>query len=163
MPDAAGRGPGKFDSRFNGFGPGIGKEYLVEMRHECQQALGQNTGKCRHAHLHKVGQLAVKHGIEGFANRRVITPNAEHAPAAQQIEILLAVLVVQILPDTTLIPLVEADSLEHMHHLFVEMARMQLIALDLPLGDELLDVKAHSPPPKRDADRRPTKNEFLRS
>ena len=40
---------------------------------------------------------------------------------------------------------------------------MKLVAFGLPIGDELLDVKAHPPTPKRDADRRPTNNEFLRS
>ena len=40
---AAGRGAGKFYSSFNGFCAGIGKKYLVEMRHEFEQALGQKT------------------------------------------------------------------------------------------------------------------------
>jgi hypothetical protein len=40
---AAGRGAGKFYSRFNGFCAGIGKEDFVEMGHKFEQALGQNT------------------------------------------------------------------------------------------------------------------------
>ncbi|MGB6287411.1 MAG: hypothetical protein WBG18_23850 [Xanthobacteraceae bacterium] len=45
-----------------------------------------------------------------------------------------------------LIALVEANGLEHMDHLFIEMARMQLVALDLTRSDELFDVNTHAPP-----------------
>jgi hypothetical protein len=33
-----------------------------------------------------------------------------------------------------------------MDHLFIEMARMQLVALDLTRSDELFDVNTHTPP-----------------
>ena len=46
----------------------------------------------------------------------------------------------------TLIALVETNGLEHMDHLLIEMARMELVALGLPLGDEPFDVRTHSPP-----------------
>ena len=141
-----GRGAREFDSRLNGFRPGIGEEHLVEVGHECQQALGQETRQCRHTHLHQIGQLAVEHGLERFGHRRVITADGEHAPPGEQIEIPLAVLVVQILAGTTLVALIEPNGFEHMHHLLIEMACMQLVALDLPLGDKSLDIKAHSPP-----------------
>ena len=79
----------------------------------------------------------------------MITPDGEHAPSAEQIEIPLALLVIQILPDATLIALVETNGLEHMDHLLIEMARMQLIALGLPLGDEPFDVKNSFATPNR--------------
>jgi hypothetical protein len=74
----------------------------------------------------------------------VITSYGEHTPPTQKVEIFLSVLVVQILPYTALISFIEANSLEHMDHLLIEMAGVQLVALDLSLGDELSDVKTHS-------------------
>ena len=50
------------------------------------------------------------------------------------------------LPYTALVSLIEANCLEHMDHLSIEMARVQLITLDLPLSDELFDFKTHLPP-----------------
>ncbi len=74
----------------------------------------------------------------------MITSDGEHAPATQKVEIPLAVLIVQILPGTALVSLIETNGLEHMDHLLIEMAGVQLVALDLPLGDEFSDVKTHS-------------------
>ena len=141
---AAGRDTGKFDRRLDGLGPGIGEEHLVQIRHKPQQALGQNAGENRYVHLHEIGQFAVEHGIESVANCRMITPDGEHTPPAQKVEILRALLVVQILPDAALVSLIEPNGPEHMDHLLVEMARVQLVSLDFPLGDELSDVKTHA-------------------
>ena len=76
----------------------------------------------------------------------MIAANGEHAPSTEQVEIPVALLVVQILPYAPLIALIETDGLEHMDHLFIKMARMQLVALDLTRSDELFDVNTHTPP-----------------
>ena len=142
----AGRRAREFDGCLDGFGAGIGEKYFVEVGHERQQALRQDTRQRRHTHLQQIGQFVVEYGLERLGYRRVIAPDSKHSPAAQQVQIPFTMLVIQILPDTTLVALIEPNGFEHMHHLLVEMACMQLVALDLPLGDKSLDIKAHSPP-----------------
>jgi hypothetical protein len=50
------------------------------------------------------------------------------------------------LPYAALIALIETDGLEHLDYLFIKMARMQLVTLDLTRSDELFDVNIHAPP-----------------
>ena len=73
----------------------------------------------------------------------VIAADRKHTPSAQEIEILLAMRIVQILAGPAAIPLVETDRLEDAHHLLVEMTGMQRIALGLPRSKQVGDVEAH--------------------
>src|SRR5262249_51795797 len=106
----------------------------------------QNSGQCGHAHLDKVRQFTLEHRRQRLTNRRVIAPDGEHTPSAEQIEIPVATLVVEILPDAALVALVEADGFEQVDHLFVEMVSVKLIALRFAAGNESLDVNTHGPP-----------------
>ena len=153
MGDAgpAGRGAREFDRGFNAFGAGIGEERLFEMRHAREQALGQNARQRRDIHLNEVGKFAVEHLPQRVVHARIAAPDGEHAESAQQVEIFGALPVPQILalaPDEAC---VEADGLEHPHHLLVQMARVQPITFGFALSEQGFDVNAHFnlPPPGR--------------
>jgi hypothetical protein len=73
---AAGRGAGKFDSRFNRLGAGIGEEHFVEMRPRRQADARPDSGQGGHAHLHEVRQFALEHRRQCLTNRRVIATTA---------------------------------------------------------------------------------------
>ena len=74
----------------------------------------------------------------------MIAAEREHAPPAQQIEILPALTVVEILTFASLICAVESDRLEHPHHLFVKMTGVQRVTICLRFSEEAIDFKAHS-------------------
>lgn len=92
------------------------------MGHIPQQALGQYAGQRGYVHLDKVWEVAVEHLLKGIADRGVIAPDREDAPAAQEVEVSLAVPVFEVLPACPLVCLVEADGPEHPDHLLVEGA-----------------------------------------
>ena len=74
----------------------------------------------------------------------MIAPDGEDAPAAQEVEVSLAVPVVEVLSACPPVCLVEADGLEHPDHLLVEMARMQGIALRLTVSEKVRDLEGRS-------------------
>src|SRR5260370_41806876 len=84
----------------------------------------------------------------------MIAADREHAPPAQQVEVAFAVLVEQVLTASGTEADVEADGLEHAHHLPVEMARMQRGALRFPLGEQRRGVQGHASLPPRPATHR---------
>ena len=88
----------EFDRCFDRLGAGIGEEDLVEIGREREQPLGQQAGKDRQVHLHEIGQIAVEHAVQGFAQPRMVAADREDAPAAEEIEIAVAGAVVEILP-----------------------------------------------------------------
>ena len=79
----AGGAAGELDRGFDAFRAGIGKEHLVQIGHEFQQAFGQHAGQRRNVELHEVGQVAVEHALQGLAQRRMIPANRKNAKTAQ--------------------------------------------------------------------------------
>ena len=108
-----------------------------------QEALGQDTGEGGDVQLNKIGKVPVEQLLERIAHGRVITTDCEHAPAAQQVEILLPLTIEQVLTSASLIGPVESDRSQQSHHLFIEVAGMQAVTFLLPLGEEMGDVQAH--------------------
>ena len=133
-PRPAGGRTREFDRRFDCLGAGIGEKDLVEMRRERQQPLGQQARKDRQIHLDEIGQIAVDHAVQGFAQPRMVAADREDAEAAEQIEIAVAGAVVEILSGAAAKADVEADRVQDAHHHVVHVAGMQAIALRLALG-----------------------------
>ena len=112
--------------------PELAKNTFSRIRHLPQQPFGQNAGQRRDVHLHEIWQVAVENVLQRIAHARIVAAEREDAKAAQQIEITVAGPVEKILAAAGLEADVEADGLEHPHHLLVEMARVQRVALCFP-------------------------------
>ena len=125
---------------FHGLGAGVGEEHLVEIGDVRQQPLGEDAGERRHIELHEIGQFAVEHAFKRIAQRRMVAPDAEHAEAAQQVEIARARGIEQILTGAATELDVIADRPQHADHLLVEMAAVHVIAVGLPLGEHRGDA-----------------------
>src|SRR5262245_7391048 len=74
----------------------------------------------------------------------MIAAEREHAPPAQQIEVLQALPIIEVLALAALICPVEPDCSQHANHLFVQIARVQRIALRFRFSEKLVDFNAHS-------------------
>ena len=131
----------ELDRRLDRLGAGIGEKHLVQIWHMFQQPLGQNAGERRHVDLHEIGQIGVEHALQRLAQRRMVAADRKHAEAAQQVEILVAGAVVEVLALALLEPDVIADGLQHADDLLVQMARMHGAALCLALREHLGNVK----------------------
>jgi hypothetical protein len=80
---ASGCAAGELDGGLNGFGAGIGKEYLVQIWNMLEQALGQHTGERRNVKLHQIGQVGIEDALQGSAERRMVAANRKNAKTTQ--------------------------------------------------------------------------------
>ncbi len=72
----------------------------------------------------------------------MIAPDREHAVAAQEVEIFVALAVEQILSGAAAEPNIISNRAEDANHLLVEMARMNLVSVGFVLRIEVRDVHA---------------------
>src|ERR1700689_3837422 len=126
---AVGGAAREFDRSLDALGAGVGKKHLVEIRHVFEQPLGMHARKGRDVELHQIGQVAVEHALERFAQRRMIAANRKNAEPAQQVEITRTVAIEQILALTLLKTDIVADRLQDAYELLVEMTSMHGTAL----------------------------------
>src|SRR5205807_5584046 len=108
---------------------GVGKKNLVEMRDEREQPVGQKARERRDIHLYQVRQISVDHASQRGADRRMVAPDREYSKAAQQVEIALALAVVEILAASLAKADVIPDGLENANHLLVEATSVQVKAV----------------------------------
>ena len=89
--------------------------------------------------------------LQRVAHARMVASEREHAASAQQVEIFRAARSHRYWPRPRPEAHIEADGLEHAHHLLVQVARVQRIAFGFALGEQRFDVNAHFnlPPPGR--------------
>ena len=94
---ALGGSAGKFQGTFDGFGSGIAKEAGIAGRAEFfDESFSEETGENRAVHLHHVGEVEFKDVTNGFLNRGMITADVENAVAAEEVEVVLAVEIVEV-------------------------------------------------------------------
>ena len=86
-----------FDGSLDGLRARIREEHLVEIGHAAKQPLGEHAGERGNVHLHEIGQIAVEDALERIAHDGMVAADREDAKAAEQIEIPIAVPIVQIL------------------------------------------------------------------
>ena len=120
----------------------IGEDHPVEPGRIVQQPLGQDAGQRRNVHLHKVGKIAREDARQRVAKAGMVAADAEHAPAAQQIEVTRARAVKQVLTGAAAKAEIVADGTQHAYHRLVHMARMQCVALRLAFREQRGDVAA---------------------
>jgi hypothetical protein len=123
---------------------GIGEENIVQGRHVAQQPLGQHAGENGNIHLHEIGQIGIEHGLQRAAYAGMVAAQRENTEAAQKIEILPVLAVIEIGTLAAFEADIIADGLQHAHHLLVQMPGMQPVALRFPLRNNSRDV--HSSP-----------------
>src|SRR5262249_47955394 len=140
---AAGSGAGKFQRSFNRLCPGVGEENLFEVRDITQQPLSKNASQCRYVHLDEIWKIAVENLLKRVAHEGVIAPECKDTPPTQQIEILQALAIIQILAGPPLVAPVESDRFQHANHLFVQMAGVQRVAIGFRFREEALDIPTH--------------------
>jgi hypothetical protein len=74
----------------------------------------------------------------------VVATHRKHAEAREQVEILIALVVVEIGTTRAHVVPVEADRLEHAHVLRIEVALVQIELLALSLADQIQDALRHA-------------------
>ena len=145
----------QLDRRLDRLGPRVAEEDALLPRHARDELLGQHPRQRRDVHLHGVGEIGGQHVGERALDRRVIAPDGEDAEPGEQIEVALPLAVVEVGPLGAHVVAIEADRLEHLDHLRVQVL---LVQRELLAGARLQRVEdpavvLHAAPPRGRAGR----------
>ena len=139
---ALGGGAGKFQGTFDGFGSGIAKEAGIAGRAEFfDESFSEETGENGAVHLHHVGKVEFKNVTNGFLNRGMITADVENAVAAEEVEVVLAVEVVEIGTLCAGIDLIESDRTLNFYERAIDVLVVEVVVLAQSGEDRVFEVK----------------------
>ncbi len=139
---ALGGGAGKFQGTFDGFGSGIAKEAGIAGRAEFfDKGFSEETGENGAVHLHHVGEVEFKDVTNGFVYCGMITADVENAVAAEEVEVVLAVEVVEIGAFSAGIDFIEADGALNFYERAIDVLIVKLVVLAQSGEDRVFEVE----------------------
>jgi hypothetical protein len=142
---AAGSVTGELQRGLDRFGAAVAEEHPVQAGRLGQQLLGQEPGQRVAVELGPVGQLGVQRVVQRLAYHRVVAPGGEHPEAGQEVGVRVAVGVVQVRALGPGVDLVEADRVQHLGLLRVQVRAAELVSVRLMGREEGLQVEVHGP------------------
>ena len=154
VDDAAAPGgvPGELQRGLDRLGAAVAEEHPVQAGRLGQQPLREQARQRPAVELGPVGQLGVERVVQRLADHRVVAARGEHAEAGQEIGVLVALGVVQVRALGPLVDLVEADRVQHLGLLRVQVPAVQLISVAAMGREQGREVEVHdsfSPGPRR--------------
>jgi hypothetical protein len=152
---AAGGGAAELDRGLDRLGTGVAEKGLLQPRRVARQALCKQPGEKGDIELDEPRELSIQHLPERAHHGRVATADGEHAKAAQEIEIAVALGIEQVGSLAARVGDVEADRLEDAHELGIEMPVEELPGFKAALGDQRSKIEGHAWPHRRRRDRPP--------
>ena len=127
---ALGGGAGKFQGTFDGFGSGITKEAGIAGRAEFfDESFSEEAGENGAVHLNHVGEVEIQDIADRFLNRGVIATNVEDAVAAEEVEVVLAVEIVEVGAFSAGIDFIKADGALNLYESTVDVLIVKLVIL----------------------------------
>jgi hypothetical protein len=136
-------GASELDGSLDRLRAGIGKEDLLQVRNTLEQSFGKDARQRRDIHLDQIRKIVIEDGLEGIADARMVASQRKDALAAEEIEIALVVPVEQVGALRLAEADVVAERLQDPHHLTVQIARVQPVALGFALGIERRKIEGH--------------------
>jgi len=137
-----GGGAGKFQGTFDGFGSGIAKEAGIAGRAEFfDESFSEETGENGAVHLDHIGEVEFKDVANGFLNRGMITADVENAVAAEEVEVVLAVEVVEIGTLCAGIDFIEADGALNFYERAIDVLVVEVVVLAQSGEDRVFEVE----------------------
>ena len=145
VDDAAAPGgvPGELQRGLDRLGAAVAEEHPVKTWRLGEEALREQAGQRAAVELGPVGQLGVQRVVQRLADHRVVAPGREHAEPGQEVRVLVAVGVVQVGALGPLVDLVEADRVQHLRLLRVQVPAVQLVTVIAVGGEQGLQVEVH--------------------
>ena len=138
-PRASGGGAGDLDRRLDRLGAGVGRNHRGDaVGRKREQLLGEHAAEQRHAQLRQVAGSRRHHLLDRGDRLRVVAPDREHAVAAEQVEVALAVGVDQMRALPSAPHLVEAQRAQDPPHLRVQIAVVERHLLAAASIEDLL-------------------------
>ena len=121
----AGGVPGELQRRLDGLGAAVAEVDPVEVRRRGEQPLGEQPGQRRRVELRQIGEIGVDDVVNRLADDRMVPAEGEYPEAGEHVEVLDAVLVVEVRPCGAGVELVEPDRVQHARQLWVHVPALQ--------------------------------------
>ena len=139
---ALGGGAGKFQGTFDGFGSGIAKEAGIAGRAEFfDESFGEEAGEDRAVHLHHVGEVEFKDVTNCFLYCGMITADVENAVAAEEVEVVLAVEVVEVSAFGPSINFIEPNGALNLDESTIDEFIVQVVVLPESGEDRVFEIE----------------------
>ena len=143
-PRAARRGARKFDRALHRLGARVAEEDRVQVRRQFfQQRLGEQAAEQRAIHLHHVRQVHLQHVAHSLLHGGMVAPDIEDAVAAEKIEVVVPVEVVEVAAARLRIDVIKADDALHRDQRGIQVLLVELIVFAEAGGDEVLEIERH--------------------
>ena len=138
---------GELERAFHRFRATVAEKEGIPVRSSVfGQRLTQQPAQQRAVHLHHVRQVRVEDVLDGLFDGRVVAPDVVHAVAAQEIEVVFAILVKKISALCTCINLVEPNGAQHLNQRPVKMLFVEVVVFPEAVVDNFFKVKIHVDP-----------------
>ena len=131
---AAGGEAGELQRRLDRLGAAVAEVHPVQVRDVGEQRFGQRPGQRRRVELGQVGQVRVEHVVQRLPDHRMVPAEREHPEPGQHVEVIGAVVVVQVRALAAHVDLVEPDGVQHPRQLRIEVPRVQVVPLAAALA-----------------------------
>jgi len=139
---ALGGGAGKFQGTFDGFGSGIAKEAGITGGAEFfDESFGEEAGEDGAVHLDHIGEVEFKDVTNGFLDGGMVATDVEDAVAAEEVEVVLAVEIVEVSAICAGIDLIKADGALNLYESTIDVLIVQLVVLAQSGEDRVFEVK----------------------
>ena len=139
---ALGGGAGKFQGTFDGLGSGIAKEAGITGRAEFfDESFGEEAGENGAVHLDHIGEVEFKDVTNGFLDGGMVATDVEDAVAAEEVEVVLAVKIVEVSAFCAGIDLIESDRTLNFYERAIDVLVVEVVVLAQSGEDRVFEVK----------------------
>ncbi len=139
-----GRVPGELQRGLHRFGAAVAEEHPFQPGRLGEESLGEKPRQRPAVELGPVGQLGVERVVQRLADHRVVASGREHAEAGQEIGVLVPLGVVQVRSLGPLVDLVEADGVQHLRLLGVQVPAVELITVAAMGREQRGEIEVHA-------------------
>jgi len=139
---ALGGGAGKFQGTFDGLGSGIAKEAGIARRAELfDESFSEEAGENGAVHLHHVGKVQFENVANGFLDGGMVATDVEDAVAAEEVEVVLAVEIVEVSAFCAGIDFIEADRALNLYESTIDVLVVEVVVLAQSGEDRVFEVE----------------------
>ena len=139
---AFGGGTGEFQSSFDRFRSRVAEEAGIARGAQFfDESFGEEAGENGAVHLNHVGEVEIQDIPDRFLDGGVIATNVEDAVAAEEVEVVLTVEIVEVGTFCAGINFIEADRALNFHEGTIDVLVVEVVVLPEPGEDRVFEVE----------------------